>query len=505
MAFESTRKTKAAIVEETFGAGIPVPPSSGSDYIAIQDGFEITPQFELIQNQEVQGTIGRSAPTPGLESVTARFSHYLRHSGTEGTFPNYSLLMKSMFGSSNANTTERATTGGSTAGSSSARAIIKLAAGGADLIRGRALMLKDAVNGYRIRNVHSVDTNDITLAQNIPAAPASGVNTGICLSMHMEDAGIPFSYWDYRGDGGALQIASGLKADSATINIEAGQPINVDYTFQGSKYYFNPITITAANRHIDFDEGAGELTAALDMKTYRDPEELAIQIAAKMTAAAVATISCSYSSATGKYTISTGGATLTIRWLSGTNTLTSAGPAIGFDITANDTGATSYVGDSAVSWASPFTPVLDSTGFLIAKNNELMMGGFHDFACVGARTVTVNFGKETTDATSVCAESGLADKLFNGRDVTIDVVAYLERNDIRRWLQFKENQTVVFTYNAGTKSGGFWVPGSCVNIHCPTAKVSSFSIQDEGGIATLQTTLTCFVDSSQDEFYLNYL
>jgi hypothetical protein len=504
MAFESTRKTKVAIVEETT-AGTPVPPSSGSDYIALQDGFEISPEFELIENLEVQGTIGQSAPTPGLENVTASFSHYLRHSGTQGTLPNYSLLMRSLFGDSNENTTERTTTGGSTAGSSSARAIIKLAAGGADFIRGRALMLKDAVNGYRIRNVHSVDTNDVTIAQNIPAAPASGVNTGICLSMHMADEGIPFSLWDYRTDGGALQLASGMKADSGTINIEAGQPINCDYSFQGSKYYFNPITITASNRHIDFDEGAGELTAALDIKTFRDPEELAVQIAAKMTAAAVATISCSYSSTTGKYTISTGGATLTIRWLTGTNTLTSAGPSIGFDITANDTGATSYTSDNAVSWASPFTPVLDSTGFLIAKNNELMMGGFHDYACVAARTVTVNIGKEITDATSICAESGLADKLFSGRTVTIDVLAYLERNDIRRWLQFKENQTVVFTYNAGTKSGGNWVPGSCVNIHSPTAKVSSFSIQDEGGIATLQTTLTCFVDSSQDEFYLNYL
>ena len=80
MSFEFTRKTRAAVVLETV-EGTPVSPASGNDFIALQDGFAMAPNIESIENAELQGTIGASAPVPGLESPTASFSHYFRHSG----------------------------------------------------------------------------------------------------------------------------------------------------------------------------------------------------------------------------------------------------------------------------------------------------------------------------------------------------------------------------------------------------------------------------------------
>ena len=507
---ESTKKTKAAIVAEVT-SGTPVMPSATSDYTALQDGFTMEPNFETLTSAELRGTIDAAEPILGLEAPTASMSHYIRHSGTEGVAPDWNLLPKSIWGAETVNSTERTTTTGSTAGSSTAAAIINLAAGGTDfsaISKGIAMLIKDATNGYSVRNATSVATNNVTVAFNLANAPATGVTCGkaVYYSNDASDAGKAVTLVNYLGDGGAIQMVAGAKVDSATINLPAGDFINGDFTFIGSSYYFNPIEISTANK-IDFKvDGGSELTAALTAKVYRDPAELAAEVQSKMDALTVRTITCTYSSSTGKFTIASADATtLDLLWSTGTNTATTAGTKLGYVITSDDTSALSYLADNAQVWSAPQVGVLDSEGPLTAKGTELMVGSYADYGCLSNADVTINFSKSASDVMDACATSGKSDTLFNGREITVDVSSYVTRHDVSKWLAFKDNTTVQFAYTAGRKSGSNWVAGSVVNFFAPSMKVSSLTIEDSDGLLALNFTLSAFTNGTDNALVMNLL
>ena len=100
--------------------------------------------------------------------------------------------------------------------------------------------------------------------------------------------------------------------------------------------------VGAANKYIDFDEGGAELVATITPATYT-AQTLVAEIKIRMDAAG-GTYTVSYDELTGKFTISSGG-NFTIRWLNGTHHATNASGLLGFDNTANDTGAIAYTGD----------------------------------------------------------------------------------------------------------------------------------------------------------------
>lgn len=107
-----------------------------------------------------------------------------------------------------------------------------------------------------------------------------------------------------------------------------------------------PYEVTAENRKINFNIGAGELTATLSNGMYT-AAGLAAHIATQMTSAAATTISCSYSESTNLFTISKGAGTLQLLCSTGVNKEISAYSLIGFDRGANKTGSLSYAGDEA--------------------------------------------------------------------------------------------------------------------------------------------------------------
>lgn len=103
--------------------------------------------------------------------------------------------------------------------------------------------------------------------------------------------------------------------------------------------------IDSTNNKLDFDEGGSEITATITSATYT-PTTLAAEIKTQLDASTGAgTYTVTYSTSTGKWTISvSGAATFNIRWNTGTNTATSIGPTIGFPTAANSTGALTYTG-----------------------------------------------------------------------------------------------------------------------------------------------------------------
>lgn len=101
--------------------------------------------------------------------------------------------------------------------------------------------------------------------------------------------------------------------------------------------------IDTTNNKIDFKESGGgsQLTATLTAGSYT-PSTLAAEVKAQMDAAGAETYTVAYSSATGKFTIASTGSYLSILWSSGTNNSTDAGTVLGFDATADSTGALTY-------------------------------------------------------------------------------------------------------------------------------------------------------------------
>jgi len=94
----STRASVLGVKAEVT-EGTPVLPASATDFLPIQDDMVMTPEFELLENAELKNSLGKSKGIVGGESPTASFSHYLKHSGVEGTAPKAgSLLLKSLFG-----------------------------------------------------------------------------------------------------------------------------------------------------------------------------------------------------------------------------------------------------------------------------------------------------------------------------------------------------------------------------------------------------------------------
>lgn len=496
MASIQTRNSVLAIKKEVT-EGSPAKPSAASDYVALQDDFTMEGGFNLLENAELKASIGQAKSIIGAEAPTASLSHYLRASGVEGQEPNYGLLLEASLGAKAVAATEYDTIAGSTVEA------LKVGLGeGAQFQRGQAVLIKDAANGYRIRCVDDVAFDDLVLSFQTPVATPAGTNLGKCvLYKPANDSHPTLSLWHYLGQGGALQALAGGRVTSASIDISAGELINASYSIEGVGYYFDPMEIEAGADKIDLDIGSGTVTATLEQKLYKTPLELAEAVAAAMSAAAGASIACSYSSANGKFTVSKASGTLSVDWATGTDT---AGAVLGF--IADDTGALSYESDEALDLSSPQAPAFDAADPLAAKDNEVMLGIASEFACFKASTVSMSIDTPKADIASVCAASGVQGSIINGRTVTISVSALLEKYDAKQFERFRTNTDVKFQYSFGQKSGGNWAPGKAGCLYVPTATISSFAISDADGLAQLDMELQAFVNADGDgEVYVAFV
>lgn len=500
----STKSTVMAIMPE-ITEGTPVAPSGATDYVALQPDLAISPNVELLTNDELRSSIGTSKGILGLERPELTFSHYLKHSGTEGTAPEFNELLQGVFGTETANATERATTTSSTV------SLLKLAAGGSDFARGKAVLIKDATNGYSIRPVHSVSSNDLTLGFNLANAPGSGVNVGKCVNYAPANSGHQsLTAWVYRGNGQAVEMVSGAKVTDFSMTADAGQLINSTYTMVGTKHHFNPITIGTSDRYLDFTNDDGTFAAAVTAKVYKNPHELAQALQDAMNAASTGeTASVVYSNSTGKFTITSSGTLLSLLWNSGTNTANTIGDKIGFSVAADDTGtgaATGYTSDNALSFASPYSPTYDSTDPIAAKFHEILIGDATDTTCFEASSISFTMTNTRSEVQSICAESGVNSILITGREVTITVTGLLDKYEAGKYNKFANNTETRFAYNFGVKSGGNWVGGKCGCLYVPTATITNFTLTDLESVIALEMELRAFVDSSGNgEVYLNFL
>ncbi len=491
-----------AIKKETT-EGTPVVPAAAGDFIATQDDFSMSPQTDVLENAELRSSIGRAKPVLGNENPTASGSFYLRHSGVEGTKPNYHYLLEGAFGTETTHGTERNTVANSTT------TLIKVDSGeGAEFSRGHPLLIKDGTNGYAIRPVHSVSTDDLTIGFALANAPASGVDLGDAIFYSPANSGHPsLCLWHYLGNQGAIQMGAGFKVTSMDITINAGEYINANYSLEGLEYFFNPIVIGSTNKYIDWTDDGGTEAASVAEGTYKDPHELAAAIAAAMNAETDETITCVYSDSTGKFTIATStSAVLSLLWNDGTNAANSIATTIGFATAANDTSATTYTSDNAISLAAAYTPSYDSADPLVAKNMEVLIGDGTETTSFEPDTITINVANTRAVKGSVAAASGRSGSIITERAVTINVTGYLQQYDVDKYRRYRAGTETRFLANAGTKTGGNWVAGTCVSFYAPTTTVTAFNITNQDGLVKIEFELQAYVDTNGNgEVYLGFV
>lgn len=509
-------KTRSAVigVKEEVTEGTLIELAGASEFTSIRSGFSVQGAVDTVDSDELVDSIGASASFTTKETPTASISKYLKHSGVEGQAPDYSILLESAMGGKTTHSTEYNTVSSSTAGTSAAAAIIKVDTGeGALHEYGQALLIKDLANGYSIRNVNSISSDDLTLNFNLGSAPASGVNLGKAVHYTPENDGHPtYSLHHYQSSGassGVHQAVAGCRTTSVDLSLPVNDLASADFSIEGIKFYYNPIVVSSANNKINFkDEVAGsELTATLESKAYQSPKNLAAEVAAKMTAASAAanadTISCTYDSLTGKYTIATDGLELELLWATGTNAANAADTILGF--AADVTGATTYTG-IASTYAPAYTPSYDESTAFVVKNQELLIGSFSRTDCRGGNSFSVSISTPKTDVESFCAESGVSESVVLERAVTASTTLIFKAHELDEFDAMINNSDTQLMFNAGVKdSAGNWVAGKCVNIWMPKAKITSNVIADNNGYLVVEIEAKGFVTSSADDIHINYL
>jgi len=118
---------------------------------------------------------------------------------------------------------------------------------------------------------------------------------------------------------------------------------NVQISYTAGFSEFN--VVTGLNDQIDFNEGSSNLIATIAAGNY-DASSLATQIKTQLDASGSNTYTVTYSEIMHNYTIASDGSSLSLLWSSVGNTRSEEfGKLVGFDISADDTGATSYVAD----------------------------------------------------------------------------------------------------------------------------------------------------------------
>lgn len=493
-----TRASSFAIKEEST-AGTYVAPTGATSFVALRPGNETSYEPEQLDNDELLNDIGAAKAFIGKEIVSGSHSAYLRHSGVEGQEPQLGIMYESVMGDKNVAGTEYDTV------SSSTTTVVKVNTGeGAQFREGQALLIKNG-NGYEIRNVNSISGDDLNLNFKLTNAPGTGVNLGKAITYLPAASGHPtFSTTKYIGGGHAKEVTAGNTVTELSLTMDANGFGEVEFSYEGTKYYYNPIIITSSNKYLDLTDDTGTLAVSVAEKIYKTPVELADALAAALDAASTETYTVTYSNVTGKFTIASGSSTLSLLWNTGANAANSIGTTLGFLVAANDTGAVTYTSDNAQTYAAPYTPSYDSADAIIVKGADLFIGTQSENICICAQSVSLTVSKEIEDVDCICEETGILEKIPTARTAELQVTAVLKKYDVALLDALLKNSEISAMMNAGPKSGGNWIPGKCFNMYMQSCTVGAFRVTGDSFVQA-EITLRGFVSTGTKDIYLNFL
>lgn len=484
-------------LKKEVNAGDYLPPSSGAEFVPLRPGNTLNFEPEQLNSDELLNDIGAAKSFVGKEAVSGAHSAYLKHSGVEGQEPELGVLYESIMGSKYVAGSEFACVAGSTV------SLIKVA-DGTNFIQGQSLLIKDASNGYSIRNVKEISGNDLLLNFDLEAAPVSGINLGKAVAYLPVAQGHPtFSTTKYLGNGHAIEASAGNTATELSLTADANGFGEVEFSYAGTKYFYNPITIEASSKFLDFVSDSGTYAVSVPEGIYKTPIDLADSLKTAMVDIAPESFNVVYSNVTGKFTISSDSTVFELLLDTGVNAANSIAPKIGFD--ADDkTGSQSYESDDAQTYTAALTPSYDAADAIIIKGAELFVGNEQDNICVCAQTVSLTVSKEVQDVDCICEETGVKEKIATARTVEMSVTSVLNKYDAQLLDALLKNKTISAMLNAGPKVGGNWAPGKCFNAYIQNCTVSTYTTAGDSFIQA-EFTLRGFVTSTKKDLYLNFV
>jgi len=490
------RATIFAIKKETT-AGDYLPPVASAEFVPLRPGNTLNFEPEQLESDELLNDIGASKSFVGKESVSGSHSAYLKHSGVEGQEPELGVLYESVFGAKTVNSTEYVTGAGST--------VSQIAvADAANFEIGQALLVKDAAYGYSIRNISSKLGNNLVLNFHMANATGSGKSLGKAITYKPVAQGHPtFSTTKFLGNGHAIEASAGNTVTEVSLTADANGFGEVEFSYEGTKYFFNPITIDGTNKFIDFVDDGGTKSASIAEGVYKTPIELADALQTALDNASTETMSVVYSNVDGKFTISSGSTVFELLFSTGTNAANTIAPMIGFP-TDDQTGAQSYPSSFAQQYNSLITPSYDAADAIIIKGAELYIGTASDNLCVCAQSVSITLSKTVEDVDCICEETGVSEKIPTARSVEMSVTAVLNKYDANLLDALLKNKGIQAMLNAGPKTGGNWVPGKCFNAYLRNCTVSGYTTSGDNFIQA-EITLKGFVTSTSKDVYFNFI
>lgn len=472
-------------------------PTVGSEFVPLRSGNELSFEPEILESDELLNDIGASKGSIGKESVSGSHTAYLKHSGVEGQEPELGVLYESIMGSKYVVATEYDTVAGSTT------SLFKVNTGeGAQFRVGQALLVKDATNGYSIRNVESISGDDLTLNFRVGTAPAAGVNLGKAVLYIPAAQGHPtFSTTKYLGNGFAIESSAGNTVTELSVTTDANTFGEVEFSFEGTKYFYNSITLTSTTNKVTFTDDAGTFTASIPVKTYSTPIDLAAAIELGMNAVSTEDYTVVYSSSTGKFTFTTAtSAIFTLSFGTGTDQIASK---IGFNNT-NLTGALTYTSQNELTYNASLTPSYDAAENIIIKGAELFVGNTTDNVCICAQSVSLTVSKEVEDVDCICEETGVSEKIPTSRTAEMQVTATLKKHDAALLDALLKNKGVKAMLNCGPKVAGNWVAGKCANFYMANCTVSAYKTTGDSFLQ-VELTLKGYVTTTSKDIYLNFV
>ena len=235
----NTRENTLFVVEQD-NPGVLKFPTAGTEVVATQGLPEITPEIENLDNEETLNSLLSSESTPGKETVTFSTPHYFK-AGTAGQLPQYGLYMKSALGGVHGLPSE------TTIAVATSRTEIELA-DATGYIAGGALLVQSPL-GNDPRPIKSVSGNVVTLDFPLSFDPQVGQSVSGSIHYYLKNNSddMPLlSIHNYMP--GQLKSARDVRIENMEVEFPAGERITGDFSGSGTKFYLNPIDITASNK-----------------------------------------------------------------------------------------------------------------------------------------------------------------------------------------------------------------------------------------------------------------
>ena len=229
MSFTIKNNSKIAVVKETT-AGTYAAPASGTDYLQVlADGMELTPSRETLERNVLGTGLGKIANRTGLKSVAGSIPVELRAGSTEGSEPEYHVLLESLLGG-------KKTVASITTGVGHTASVIAIA-DTSTLSVGDIVVVKNA-GSFHTSPIKAITSNEsIELLVPCAAAPADNVELAAFINFYAAETGhSDFSVSKYVEDA-VLEKAMGCKCTSMSLEgFTTGQVASLNFSIEGADF-----------------------------------------------------------------------------------------------------------------------------------------------------------------------------------------------------------------------------------------------------------------------------